>query len=115
MAGSTPKGWEKDSEKLYIHESGVRIQRMLYRSKDGWYLVPVDLDQLCAEFEPTNEGRDLAFEAFDKGVLGQKPKKAKAAPKKPVKPAPGEDAEEKDKDKDEDDEEKEDSDEGDDD
>lgn len=112
MAGSTPKGWEKESDKLYIHETGVRIQRMVYRSKDGWYLVPVDLDQVCSEFEPTNEGRDLAFEAFDKGVLAQKPKRAKPAPKKAAKPVPAEDAEEKDED---DEDEKPESDEGDDD
>ncbi len=112
MAASTPKGWEKESDKLYIHESGVRIQRMVYRSKDGWYLVPVDLDQVCSEFEPTNEGRDQAFEAFDKGVLAQKPKRVKAAPKKAAKPAPAEDAEEKDED---DEDEKPESDEGDDD
>lgn len=114
MAGSTPKGWEKESDKLFIHESGVRIQRMVYRTKDGWYLVPVDLDQVCSEFEPTNEGRDLAFEAFDKGVLVQKPKRTKAAPKKAAKPAPAEDGEEKDKDDEDDDEKAEADDEGDD-
>jgi hypothetical protein len=95
MASNTPKGWEKDSDKLYIHETGVRIQRMLYRGKDGWYLVPLDLDQTCQEFEPTNEGRDQAFEAFAKGVLtAAKPKKPRAPKKaKPVAPPP-EDGEE---------------------
>jgi hypothetical protein len=97
MAG-IPKGWEKDSDKLYIHETGVRIQRMTYRGKDGWYLVPLDLDATCIEFEPTNEGRDKAFEAFAKGTGQEKPKKAKPAAKRsPDAPPPGED-EEKDED-----------------
>jgi hypothetical protein len=82
MASGVPKGWEKDSDKLFIHETGVRIARQTYKGKDGWYLIPVDLDAAVLEFEPTPEGRDKAFEAFGKGVLVTKPKKAKAAPPK---------------------------------
>ena len=106
MASGIPKGWEKDSEKLYIHETGIRIQRMTYKGKDGWFLVPVDLDAAVVEFEPTNEGRDKAFEAFAKGALVIKPKKTKAPSAKKAaaaKAAPKEeDAEEKDDDDDDD-------------
>ena len=119
MASGVPKGWEKDSEKLYIHETGVRIARQTYKGKDGWYLIPVDLDAAVVEFEPTPEGRDKAFEAFAKGALVTKPKKTKAAPTKKAsaKAAPkgehGEEAKGEDDEDDEDDE-KEDEDEGDD-
>ena len=50
MASSAPKGWEKDSDKLFIHETGIRIARMMYKGKDGWFLVPVDLDAVVLEF-----------------------------------------------------------------
>ncbi len=82
MASGVPKGWEKDSDKLFIHETGVRIARQTYKGKDGWYLIPVDLDAVVVEFEPTPEGRDKAFEAFTKGALVTKPKKVKAPSKK---------------------------------
>ncbi len=119
MASGVPKGWEKDSDKLFIHETGIRIARMTYKGKDGWFLVPVDLDAAVLEFEPTPEGRDKAFEAFAKGALVTKPKKTKAATTKKAaaKAAPKEEeAEEKDDDDDDDGDEKEkDDDEGDDD
>ena len=116
MASGVPKGWEKDSDKLFIHETGIRIQRMTYKGKDGWFLVPVDLDVAVLEFEPTPEGRDKAFEAFAKGVLVTKPKKAKATSTKkvPAKPAKEEETEEKDDEEgDEDEGDKADEDEGD--
>jgi hypothetical protein len=117
MATGVPKGWEKDSDKLFIHETGIRIQRMTYKGKDGWFLVPVDLDAAVVEFEPTPEGRDKAFEAFAKGALVVKPKKTKAAsPKKaPAKAVKEEETEEKEDDDedDEDEKEKEEADEGD--
>jgi len=110
MASGVPKGWEKDSDKLFIHETGIRIARMTYKGKDGWYLVPVDLDAAVLEFEPTPEGRDKAFEAFAKGALVTKPKKTKAtstkkaAAKAATKEEEGEDKDkDKDKDKDDDD------------
>jgi hypothetical protein len=92
MASGVPKGWEKDSDKLFIHETGIRIARMTYKGKEGWFLVPVDLDAAVLEFEPTPEGRDKAFEAFAKGALATKPKKTKAATTKKAaaKPAPKE-------------------------
>jgi hypothetical protein len=116
MASGVPKGWEKDSDKLFIHETGIRIARMTYKGKDGWFLVPVDLDAAVLEFEPTPEGRDKAFEAFAKGALVVKPKKTKAAStKKVAKPAPKEEeGEEKDDDDDDDDDDKAEADEGDD-
>src|SRR5262245_18274531 len=117
MASGVPKGWEKDSDKLFIHETGIRIARMTYKGKDGWFLVPVDLDAAVLEFEPTPEGRDKAFEAFAKGALVVKPKKTKATSTKkaPAKPVKEEEAEEKDDDDDDDDDdkEKEEADEGD--
>ena len=117
MASGVPKGWEKDSDKLFIHETGIRIARMTYKGKDGWFLVPVDLDAAVLEFEPTPEGRDKAFEAFAKGALVVKPKKTKATSTKKAPPKPAakeEDAEAKDDDDDEDGDEKEEADEGDD-
>ena len=109
MASGVPNGWEKDSDKLFIHETGSRIQRMTYKGKDGWFLVPVDLDAAVIEFEPTNEGRDKAFEAFAKGALVIKPKKTKATSTKKAaaaKAAPKEEeAEEKEEDDDDDDDE----------
>lgn len=116
MASGVPKGWEKDSDKLFIHETGIRIARMTYKGKDGWFLVPVDLDAAVLEFEPTPEGRDKAFEAFAKGVLVTKPKKTKAtSTKKAAKPAPKEEEAEEKEDDDEDDDEKGGDDDGDDD
>ena len=109
MASGVPKGWEKDSDKLFIHETGIRIARMTYKGKEGWFLVPVDLDAAVLEFEPTPEGRDKAFEAFAKGALATKPKKTKAATTKKAaaKPAPKEEeSEEKEEDDDEEDEDK---------
>jgi hypothetical protein len=116
MASGVPKGWEKDSDKLFIHETGIRIQRMTYKGKDGWFLVPVDLDAAVVEFEPTPEGRDKAFEAFAKGALVVKPKKTKAASTKkaPAKVVKEEEPEEKEDDDDDDEEtEKAEADEGD--
>ena len=109
MASGVPKGWEKDSDKLFIHETGIRIARMTYKGKEGWFLVPVDLDAAVLEFEPTPEGRDKAFEAFAKGALATKPKKTKATTTKKAaaKPAPKEE-ETDEKEEDDDDEEDED-------
>jgi hypothetical protein len=127
MSFTTPKGWEKDSDKLFIHSTGVRIQLMTYRQKEGWYLVPTDLDQPVVEFEPTPEGRTKAFDSFAAGALDTKPKRKKSeaaetkkkkkavAPAKAGEEGEGEGAEaEKGKDEEgEDDDEKEDEDEGD--
>ncbi len=117
MSPSVPKGWDRESESLFIHSTGVRIQRMAYKGKDGWYLVPTDLDQPVLEFEPTSEGREKAFEAFAKGALDLKPRKAKAVSKGKAAPPPAEsseDAEEGDEDDEEGKEAGEEADEGDD-
>jgi hypothetical protein len=103
MASGVPKGWDKESDKLFIHETGVRIARQTYKGKDGWYLIPVDLDAIVVEFEPTPEGREKAFEAFAKGALVTKPKKTKTVTKKvaaktPPKPEEGEEKEDDDDD-----------------
>ena len=107
MSFTAPKGWERDSDKLYIHSTGVRIQLMSYRQKEGWYLVPTDLDQPVVEFEPTPEGRAKAFEAFAAGVIDTKPKRKKSEAaetkkKKKAAAAAAEEAEGKDKEKDKD-------------
>lgn len=107
MSPSIPKGWDKESDTLFIHSTGVRIQRMAYKGKDGWYLVPIDLDQPVVEFEPTPEGREKAFESFAKGSLETKPRKAKTAAKGKAVPPAAEEAEEEDDKEDGDEDEKE--------
>ncbi len=72
MEYAAPEGWKRDSDTAYIHASGVCIRLMTYRSREGWVLLPVDLDQAGVRFEPTSEGRDQAFEAFARGVLDPK-------------------------------------------
>lgn len=92
MAFSTPKGWDKESDTLFIHSSGVRVERRTYRGQEGWFLIPVDLDQEVLTFEPTPEGRDKAFEAFADGKLKPVRKKSAVAEKasdEPAKPKRG--------------------------
>ena len=69
MDAVAPEGWELDSPTLYLHPSGVRIERRIYRNKEGWVLVPVDLDQGVVEFSPDGEGLKQAFAAFAGGAL----------------------------------------------
>ena len=69
MGFVVPLGWEQDSETLYLHGTGVRIERMIYRKKEGWILIPVDLGRAVVEFPPTSEGLEQAFGAFGKGDL----------------------------------------------
>ena len=64
MSFHPPKGWRRDSDKLYVHSSGVRIQLATYREKEGWFLIPNDLDKSVAGFEPNSKGRTKAFETF---------------------------------------------------
>ncbi len=71
MEPRLPKGWKRDSDTVYIHATGVCIRLMTYRNKEGWMLVPADIDQAVVPFDPTPEGREQAFEAFAKGVLGR--------------------------------------------
>jgi hypothetical protein len=65
MASGVPKGWEKDSDKLFIHETGIRIARMTYKGKDGWFLVPVDLDAVETALAESREAD--AGTVFDAG------------------------------------------------
>jgi hypothetical protein len=67
MNFSAPEGWQRDSDRLYIHWSGVRIQLMNYRQKEGWFLVPSDLDRPVVGFDPNPDGRDKAFATFARG------------------------------------------------
>lgn len=83
MSFSAPKGWDKESEKLYIHSSDVRIQLMTYRGQEGWFIVPASLDEAAIPFAATPEGRTLAFEAFAQGKGAAKTK----APRKPKDPS----------------------------
>jgi hypothetical protein len=55
------KGWDRESEDLYIHESGARISRSTYRGKLAWWFIPVSLDVPAVEHPPTDEGREEAF------------------------------------------------------
>jgi hypothetical protein len=71
MSFSVPSGWNQDSEKLYVHTSHVRIQRMTYRSNEGWILIPQGADDPVLQFPPTSEGRDMAFAAFVTGAFGR--------------------------------------------
>jgi hypothetical protein len=76
-----PKGWERDSDTLFIHTSLVRIERRTYRQKDGWFLIPTETEEEVVGFEPTAEGRDKAFEHFAKEMGSRKAKPA-AKPRK---------------------------------
>ncbi len=127
MRFSPPKGWDKESEKLFIHDNGTRIERRVYREVEGWFIIPVDPDVEVTGFDPTPEGRDRAFAAFAeiKVRTPRKPKKVEEPadpPKKkrgrkpkerpepeegeggPPKDAEGEEPAEKDEDEDEEDE-----------
>jgi hypothetical protein len=78
MEVEVPVGWEQDSHTLYLHSSGVRIERRIYKNKEGWVLVPVDLDRAVLEFNPNSVGLEQAFAAFAGGALA--PKGASATP-----------------------------------
>ncbi len=104
MAFTLPVGWERDSDKLYVHKSGVRIQLMTYTQKEGWFLVPAELDRPVVAFDPNPAGRDSAFAAFEKlkKTAPAGSRKAKAAAEEPP-----ETPEEEDDDKDDEGDEKE--------
>ncbi len=83
MGFNPGKRWEKESESLYIHESGARISKSAYRGQDGWWVFPVDLDAPPLQFPATEAGRDEAFATFEKGLPKPPPK-----PKPKKKPVP---------------------------
>jgi len=100
-----PAGWERESETLYLHPSGVRIERRVYRKKEGWVLVPVDLDRKVLEFPPDDAGLERAFAAFDGGAMTpeastvspevQKARDAAREDEKPEEPSEDEEDDEK--------------------
>jgi hypothetical protein len=89
MRFKPPKRWEQETVALFIHDSGVRIERRLYREKEGWFLIPTDLDQEVIGFDPTPEGRDHAFAAFAEGCLIKPRKKNAVAVESMAKPKRG--------------------------
>jgi hypothetical protein len=110
MESTIPEGWTQDSHTLYLHSSGVRIERRVYRSKEGWVLVPVDLDRAVVEFAPNSDGLGQAFAAFAEGVLGpagsvpqSKGREAQEAARRDETPDAASDDEEKEKDEEDDD------------
>ena len=68
-----PPGWERDSDALYLHAGGARIERRVYRKVEGWILVPADLDHAALTFPPDDAGRAAAFAAFAAGAAGTGP------------------------------------------
>jgi hypothetical protein len=58
------EGWSKDSDYLYLHTSGARIERRGYPSRPGWYLKLPRERGTGRRFEPTTYGCDQAFIAF---------------------------------------------------
>lgn len=90
MGFSAPKGWDKESETLFIHDSGARIEKRTYREKEGWFIIPADLDAEVVGYDPTPEGRDKAFADFAEGKIKTLKKTKKAAePEGPPKPKRG--------------------------
>lgn len=65
-----PRGWERDSDVLYLHAAGARIERRVYRKVEGWILVPAELDRAALTFPPDDAGRAAAFAAFAAGAVG---------------------------------------------
>lgn len=106
MGFTPPDGWERDSDKLFIHRTGVRIQLGTFGGKEGWYIVPTDLDAPVVPFAATPEGRDQAFAAFAKakGSFTAKAAKAKAAKEEPEAEAEAEEDDEEETEKEGDDE-----------
>ena len=74
MSFMVPFGWDQDSDRLYVHTSNVRIQRMTYRSQESWVLIPRGKDDPVLQFPATLEGRDMAFAAFATSAFALKSK-----------------------------------------
>lgn len=68
MGLAAPKGWLQDSDTCYLHDSGARIERRIYREREGWFLIPADLDRVVQRFASDSDGLEQALAAFDKGV-----------------------------------------------
>ena len=95
------KGWSRESEDLFLHDTGARISRSAYRGKMAWWYFPVSLDVPAVEHAPTDEGRDLAFATSERDLprAKSKPKsKSGAGNKAAASTAKDEDDREPDKD-----------------
>lgn len=58
------RAWTRVSERLYVHATGARIERLLAPA-DGWYLRTPDSGATVRRFAPTVQGCDEAFVAFE--------------------------------------------------
>ena len=56
--------WTRQSEDVYIHRTGARIERRGFPAEAGWYLVSPQRGQTHQRFLPTTQGCDDAFIAF---------------------------------------------------
>ncbi len=75
MSVKLPKDWTKEDDELFVYKDGTRIHKTTYNSKQGWFMIPVDLDETVIEYADTDEGRDLAFEEFTQKVDDEKARK----------------------------------------
>ena len=75
MAFKLPKDWTKENGDLFIYKDGTRIHNTTYNSKQGWFMIPSDLDETVLEYEDSTEGRDLAFDEFTQKVDDEKARK----------------------------------------
>lgn len=64
-----PPYWLQVTPSLYRHSSGVRIERKRYGGREGWVLMPVELNRPVIEFPPNITGLEKAFATFAKGCL----------------------------------------------
>ena len=55
------KDWDRESADLFIHDTGARISKSLYRGKVAWWFFPASLDSPAVEHPATDAGRDEAF------------------------------------------------------
>lgn len=78
MGEELPKDWTKEDSELYIYKDGTRITKTTYNSKQGWFLMPADLDETVLEYEDTDEGKNLAFEEFTQKIDDDKAQKKAA-------------------------------------
>ena len=75
MSVELPKDWTREDDELFVYKDGTRIHKTTYNSKQGWFMIPVDLDETVIEYADTEEGRDLAFDEFTQKVDDEKARK----------------------------------------
>ncbi len=56
--------WTRQSEYIFVHRTGARIERRGYPVTPGWYLVPDKNSPDAQRYDPTPQGCDEAFIAF---------------------------------------------------